>query len=194
MRSKLPSYLRDLSVQERDALLAAVLDYASDTTNTAAEARLLTMETFEAVATSRAYDPNGKTTLLQFMLGTARSLRGTANRAATRRRKHEKEASREAVALSGRTAASPEELILEASAAREREARSARIVDKLRAKLAGWPLELRLLELKLDESAPRRAREQAPLLGVPVEDVYRAAERIQRYLESIVAEEEEAAQ
>ena len=107
MRSKLPTYLQALSKEERETLLAEVLAYTAEITRTPAEARLLAMETFEAVATTRPYDPDGKMTLPQYMMWVAKSLRSNERQAAATRKKHEREATRDAVALSGRSAPSP---------------------------------------------------------------------------------------
>jgi hypothetical protein len=66
------------------------------------------------------------------------------------------------------------------------------VLTELRRKLAGYPLELRLIdhlaqELDKDDEEPKKPAQLAKDLGVSVEAIYRACARIKRYRASVYA-------
>jgi hypothetical protein len=200
----------DVSDEEWALTWLKVLAFALGVTRSEADARDLRQESYVRLFTSRPWKKD--VTFLKHMLNVAKSIRGNAIKAARSRAVCEAKGGEEYKRQRVEETASPEDRML----AHGRQLRShdfaARVLAELRRRLAGFPLEMAILDYgqaaqereenegedvdEDDEGNATRRREPgretpaelaAELGGVSAEEVTRARARIRRYRESVVA-------
>jgi DNA-directed RNA polymerase specialized sigma24 family protein len=178
--------VRTLSTQQRRELYEWALATACRITRSRTAAEDLTHEAFSRLDTTRRWDPGGGTTLQQHIYGILRSLVSHERRADSKRREIELQAQIEAAALSdaGRSA---EATSLDRADREGSKALATERVAKLRARLAGFPLDLLVLDLMTDDVTKRA--DLAQRTGRSPDEIKTALARIRRHMESIRAAE-----
>jgi DNA-directed RNA polymerase specialized sigma24 family protein len=149
-------------------------------------AKDLTQLVFLRVATTSPWSPRGKVGLEDHLFGILRSVRSNEEASNAKRRENERRATEEWAALSeaGRSA---EQLVLD-HAERERAERLAtERVAKLRARIAGYPLDLSIVDHMMNEVTKRS--DLVALTGRSPDEVKTALARIRRHMDAIVAAE-----
>jgi DNA-directed RNA polymerase specialized sigma24 family protein len=180
-----------VSEKEWEDAWIAVLDFALRVTGSLARADDLRQEAYARLLTTRRWTPDRPTPFLRHMLLTASSLLKHENKARQRREKYEADAGAEYKRERGVATPSPQEDQLEEAERVRRREWAVRVLAELRRRLAGFPLELRLIDhaeqLEAKDEELETPAELARILGVGVEEVYRARARIRRYKEGVVA-------
>ena len=182
-----------LEVSEKDWADAwhAVLDLCLRVTGSNARADDIRQEAYLRLLTTRPWTPQRETPFLRHMLLVASSVFKHVNKARQRRKGYEADGGARYKRERGTATASPEEDALEHAESLRSRDRAARVLAELRRRLAGFPLELRMIDHaeqaeaggeELDSPA-----ELARILGVGVDEVYRARARIRRYKEGVYA-------
>lgn len=181
----------DVSAQEWKEAWKAVLDFGLHVTDSLAHASDLRQETYERLLTTRRWTPERTTTFVRHMVLTASSLLKDKRKAQKRRDHYEAEWGAEHKRERGVTTASPEHDVLDHAQNETRRQWAARVLAELRRRLADFPLELRLIDhveqLEAAGDELEKPAELAKSLGVRVDEVYRALERIRRYKQGVVA-------
>jgi DNA-directed RNA polymerase specialized sigma24 family protein len=178
--------VRTLSTQQRRELYEWALATASRITRSRTAAESLTQEAFARLDTTRRWNPGGATSLQQHMYGILKSLLSHERRSDSKRGEAEQKFGIEEAALSdaGRSA---ETMSLDRADRKASEALATERVAKLRARLAGFPLDLLILDLMTDEVTKRA--DLAQRTGRSPDEVKTALARIRRHMESIRAAE-----
>jgi DNA-directed RNA polymerase specialized sigma24 family protein len=145
----------------------------------------LTQTAFALLLTTRRWNPHGEVPLAKHLMGTVKST--LSNRRTSKKPEREAEAAEEVTRDVGETTASPERMHLDRNEAAREEAKATRTLDTLRARLAGKPIALARLDLVA--RGIDKPSEQAHVLKVSVEEIYRAREATQYHLSRIYAAE-----
>jgi len=163
--------------QEWRDLHQAVRTFAFRLTRSHAHADDLTQEAFKRLMTTRAWNPATVPSLAKHMMMIVKSV--LSHERQSRQGDLEMQASIEQQTVDGGAARSAEQMSLD-QGGRDRSQRSAaRRLAALRERLAGFDLELELIDLTQQEVDSRA--EQAKRVGRPVGEVYEAWRRIRRY-------------
>ena len=180
-------------MQDRDAkqrlrdLYVTVLAVAMKLTHSKAHAEDLTQTVFERLASTRPLEADvPREEAVRHALGVLRSVLSAERASARSQRERERIVGGESAAAS--TAGhSAEVLSLERARRDGEEGRASRRVAAVRARLAGHPLELAVLDRMQD--GVTKAAALAAELERPVKDISEALARIRRYTKSTVAAE-----
>ena len=177
---------REAKQRLRD-LYVTVLAVAMKLTHSKAQAEDLTQTVFERLASTRRLEADvPREEAVRHALGVLKSVLSAERASARSQRERERIVGGEWAADS--TAGHSAEVLTLERARRERdEGRASRRVAALRARLAGHPLELAVLDRMQDDMT--KAAAIAEELERPVKDIYEALARIRRYMKSIVAAE-----
>jgi DNA-directed RNA polymerase specialized sigma24 family protein len=169
----------------------AVLLFAFRVTKSPARADDIRQEAYLRLLTTRRWTSDGRTPFLRHMLLVASSILTHENKARHRREKRETDSGAEYKRDRGVVTQSPEQHLFEVGQDIRNRERAVRVLAELRRRLAGFPLELRIIDrLEQAEASDQdfeTPAELAKALGVGVEEVYRARARIRRYKESVYA-------
>ena len=183
-----PAWL-DVPAKEWEDAWLGVLTLCLKVTRSLPRAVDIRQESYARLLTTRQWTPDRQTTLLRHMMLTASSLLKHESKAARRRQHYEADGGAEYKRERGEVNASPEQEMLEHAQSVGRRERAVRILAELRRRLAGFPLELRLIDraeqAEANDEELESPAELAKAMGVGVEDVYRARARIKRYRESV---------
>jgi DNA-directed RNA polymerase specialized sigma24 family protein len=168
-------------------LYVTVLAVAMKLTHSKAQAEDLTQTVFERLASTRPLEADvPREEAVRHALGVLKSVLSAERASARSQRERERIVGGEWAAAS--TAGHSAEVLSLERARRERdEGLASRRVAALRARLAGHPLELAVLDRMQDDVT--KAAAIAEELERPVKDIYEALARIRRYMKSIVAAE-----
>jgi hypothetical protein len=181
----------EVSAKEWEDAWIAVLEFGLRVTNSLARADDIRQEAYLRLLTTRRWTPDRQTPFLRHMLLTVSSLLKHENKARYRRESTEANWGAEYKRERGVTTASSEQDLLEHAQSIRRRDRAARVLAELRRRLAGFPLELRLIDhaeqAEASDDEPTPPAELAEILGVRVEEVYRARARIRRYKDGVLA-------
>jgi len=173
-----------ITEDQRRELYEAVLAQAHRITRSRSAADDLAHEALLRLMTTRPWDPRGTTSLERHLFGILKSLLWAER--ISKRSDYEARAGAEEAAVSeaGRSA---EQVALDRGEQERHEALAAQRVGRLRAKLAGWELELLLCDLVAEDV--KKPAELAARSGRSVAEVNAALSRIRRYMKSILAAE-----
>jgi DNA-directed RNA polymerase specialized sigma24 family protein len=159
-------------------------------TDSLARAEDIRQEAYLRLITTRRWDRD-RHSFLKHMLLVATSILKHGDKARARRTHYEAEAGAEYKRERGVTTPSPEHDMLEHAENERSRDFAVRALAELRRKLAGFPVELRLVDhaeqLEARDEELEKPAELAKAMGVRVEEVYRALARIRRYKESVYA-------
>jgi hypothetical protein len=169
----------------------AVLTFALSVTGSNAHADDIRQESYTRMLKTRPWRPEDQPSFVKHMLLVARSVLKHNQKAHARRTHHEANAGAEYRRDRGDTA-SPEDDALDHAEALRRQDHGARVLAEVKRKLAGYPLELRLIDYiaqrqDQDDDELEKPAQIAQALGVRVEEIYRACARIKRYRASVYA-------
>jgi hypothetical protein len=169
----------------------AVLTFALSITGSNAHADDIRQESYLRLRTTRPWRREDQPSFVKHMLLVARSVLKHTQKAHARRTHHEANAGAEYRRDRGDNA-SPEDDALDHAEALRRQEHGARVLEEVRRKLAGYPLELRLIDhiaqlQDRDDEELEKPTQMAKALSVPVEEIYRACARIKRYRASVYA-------
>ena len=173
-------------MDERRELHELVLLAAVRLTRSRQLAEDLTQEAFLRLATTRPWDPSRPTSLEQHMFGILKSLLSheRASDAARRELERKTEIDRAALSEAGRSA---ETISLDHARRKKAEDLATTRVAALRAELAGFELDLKILDL-MSDGVEKRA-DLAQRTGRSPDEVKTALARIRRHMERILAAE-----
>jgi DNA-directed RNA polymerase specialized sigma24 family protein len=176
--------IRTLKKEELEELYEAVLLAAVRLTRSRKVAEDLTQKTFEALLTTRPWDESRPTSLARHLYGIVKSLKWADRISMARAIEHQAAMEYIALAESGQSA---ETISLERAAREEQEMAAARLVETLRAKLAGRQPETAIADVMAE--GINKPAELSTRLGLPVKKVYEAIKRIRAITERILAAE-----
>ena len=178
--------IRKLTLDERRELYDAVFVVALRLTRCPTMADDLTQEAFLRLDTTRPWDPRGRTSLEQHMFGILKSVLSheRASDAARKERERKTEIDRLALSDAGH---STEVLSLDRARREKEQSLATRRVAALRASLAAFDLDLRIVAL-MSEGVTKRAHLVERTRG-SLDDVKTALARIRRNMEDILAAE-----
>ena len=179
-----PVDIRKLEKVELEELYEAVLLAAVRLTRSPAVAEDLTQKTFEALLTTRPWDESRPTSLVRHLYGIVKSLKWADRVSMARAIEHQAAMEYIALAESGLSA---ETMSLDRAAREEQETLAARLVEALRAKLAGRQPETAIADFMAE--GINKPAELATRVGLPVKKVYEAIKRIRAITERIIAAE-----
>jgi DNA-directed RNA polymerase specialized sigma24 family protein len=185
MRAAPPPELQGLTPEELKGLYESAWAFAYRLTKSKDLAYEITQTSFMLLYTTRRWNPDGPVPLARHMLGIVKSV--VSNRRTAKGPKREAEAGATFLSAVGDTTRSAEEANLEHAEHERGRAGAERVLEKLRARLAGNDVALRRLEIMA--SSVDKPSEQARALKVRVEDIYRAREATQYHLKRIFADE-----
>jgi DNA-directed RNA polymerase specialized sigma24 family protein len=180
-----------VSPEEWEEAWFAVLAFAYRTTHSMHRADDIRQESYLRLMTTRRWTRESGNPFVQHMLLMASSILKHENKARDRRERYQADGGAEYKRERGTETASVEQDMLEHAQRMSSGDRASRMLAELRRKLAGYPLELRLMdhaeqvEARGDEF--ERPAELARILGVRVNELYRALARIRRYKEGVQA-------
>jgi DNA-directed RNA polymerase specialized sigma24 family protein len=181
----------EVSAKEWEDAWIAVLGFLLNVTKSNARADDIRQEAYARLFTTRRWTPDREKPFLRHMLLTASSLLKHEYKAGDRRKKYEQRGGAVYLRERGRATPSPEHDLLEHAERVKSRDEALRVLGELRRRLAGFPLELRLIDQAEQAEASGdeldTPAELAKILGVGVDEVYRARARIRRYRESVVA-------
>jgi DNA-directed RNA polymerase specialized sigma24 family protein len=175
--------LATVGKEEFRALYEATWGYARGIARSNDLADELTQTAFALLLTTRRWDPHGKVPLTRHMMGIVKST--LSNRRTSKKPEHEAEAAEGLARDVGDTTASPEHAHLDRNDAAREQTKATRTLDALRARLAGQKTALDRLDL-VGQGIDKPAQ-QASILKVSVEEIYRAREATQYHLKRILA-------
>lgn len=173
-----------LSRERRNELWLLVFRLARAATGSRERAEDLTQKTFLRLATKSPWAP-GEHTLEAHLGGILKSVHSNEVASELKRRERERRYVAEQAALSG-VVRSPEDAMLAEEPSPE-QANAARLIDKLRVKLAGRQPELAICDLMADDTT--KPAHMAKALGCTAYEIREALKRIRRYMKTIVAAE-----
>ena len=169
----------------------AVLDLGLRVTKSNARADDIRQEAYVRLLTTRPWTPQGETPFYRHMLLTASSILKHENKARRRRAQYEADGGAQYKRERGVAARSPEQDALEHGENLRSHDQAVRALAELRRRLAAFPLELRIIDQAAQAEATggdlQAPAELARILGVGVEEIYRAGARIRRYKEGVYA-------
>jgi hypothetical protein len=172
--------VRDLDHSTWLALYKKVLRHALTRTRRD-EAEDLTQRAFWALMTTRPWNEESGTPLLNHMIGIFNSL--LSHERTSKRPENERTAEVEWASAVGDVAVSTEEAHLLRAIGAEREHDAAAAIGELAKRASGSPVEMSVLSAMLDGvTAPA---EQAEYTKHPIEEVYLARQRLRRLAQSI---------
>jgi DNA-directed RNA polymerase specialized sigma24 family protein len=167
----------------------AVLEYGLKTTESRARADDIRQEAYVRLMTTRPWRRDVPFKL--HMLRVASSVRKHADKGQHRRERYEADWGAKHKRERGVVTASAEQESLDEAQRIKDQNRAARILAELRRRLAGYSLELRIIDWfeQADETGeePEPPAALANRWGIDVRDLYRARERIRRYKDSVIA-------
>jgi len=188
-----PALPPGLEVSEKEWAHAwnAVLDLGLRVTKSNARADDIRQEAYVRLLTTRPWTPSGETPFVRHMLLTASSILKHENKAGRRRAHYETDGGAQYKRERGDAAQSPEQDAIEHGENLRSRDRAVRVLAELRRRLAGFPLELRIIDHAAQAEAGgddlEPPAELAKILGVGIEEIYRAGARIRRYKEGVYA-------
>jgi hypothetical protein len=150
------------------------------------QAKDLTQLVFLRVATTSPWSPGGKVGLEEHLFGILRSVRSNEAASNARRSENEQGATSEWAALS-EARRSAEQMSLDRAERKSAQARAAERVAKLRVRLAGYELDLAIVDHMMNEVTKRA--DLVALTGRSPDEVKTALARIRRHMDAIVAAE-----
>jgi DNA-directed RNA polymerase specialized sigma24 family protein len=176
--------------QWRDAWRRVLL-FALRVTCSNAHADDIRQETYARLATTRPWRRDAQPSFVRHVLGVAASVLKHEQKAHARRTHHEADAGAEYKRDRGDTVSPEEDMLEHAEGERKRDV-AARALAEVRRRLAGYPLELRLIDRiaqaqDRSDEGPETPAELAEAMGVSIGEVYRAIERMKRYKASVMA-------
>jgi DNA-directed RNA polymerase specialized sigma24 family protein len=168
-----------------------VLDLGLRVTESNARADDIRQEAYVRLLTTRPWTPERGTPFVRHMLSTASSILKHENKAQHRRKGYEAHGGAQYKRDRGIATPAPEQDMIEHAQRLRSRDRAVRVIAELRRRLAGFPLELRLIDHAAQAEASGDAGETpaelATILGATVEEIYRARARIRRYKEGVYA-------
>ena len=173
-----------LNRERRNELWVLVFRLARAATGSSERAKDLTQKTFVRLGTTSPWAP-GENTLEAHLGGILKSVYSNEVASEVKRRKLERRYVAEQAALS-ELVPSPEDAMLAEEPSPER-ANAVRLVDKLRAKLAGRQPDVAICDLMADDTT--KPAQMAKVLACTPHEVREALKRIRRYMKTIVAAE-----
>jgi hypothetical protein len=183
--------LSQLDAPALRTLYGKVLLYAKWRVGSTERAAGLAQQAFDLAMTTRPWrgaDGGGARSLANHLMGIVDSVR--SHELTSRRAVYERDAGRALALAAGDVALSPEALAIAIEEDTARARRQRKLFARLRAALAGHPLETRILDcMAAGVMEPSLQVEQT---GASIDAVYRARERIRRFAERVRAEEPDA--
>ena len=171
--------------RKRKELWLLVFRIARAATGSNERAEDLTQQVFERLETTSPHVPGGEITLKAHLGGILKSVYSNEAASDAKRRNRERRYVAEQAALS-EDVASPEAAMLAEEPSPERE-NAVRLVENLRAKLAGRQPDVAICDLMADDTT--KPAHIAKALGCTPTEVREALKRIRRYMKTLVAAE-----